>query len=245
MVKDAVAVVERFGCDLRDALHGTGDVLADGVVVVERAQKLEISGIAGAVLAHADLLTDDALLLGDALLGIVRRGNVGEQQPEIFHEVFRTREIIRRVAGAGEGVGARAERGEVRKDVASVRHIKHLVLEEMGDARGRIDPLAVHLEAAVRPAVARGEKGRVFAKARLDRDENGKPVRKNFLIQCFAEIGIFVLVHSVSASSPRRKYTASSSTPRAMAATSSAVTFSASAAISSGVASVPCTVSRR
>ena len=115
----------------------------------------------------------------------------------------------------------------------------------MGYARGRIDPLAVHLEAAVRPAVARGEKGRVFAKVRLDRDENGKPVRKNFLIQRFAEIGIFVLVHSVSASSPQRKYTASSSTPRAMAATSSAVTVSASTAISSGVASVPCTVSRR
>ena len=245
MVKDAVAVVERFGRDLRNAFHGAGNVLADGVVVVERAHKLEVSGVAGAVLAHADLLRNDALLLGDALVGIVRRGDVGEQQPEIIHEVFRAGEVIRREAGAGEGVGACAERGEVGKDVAPVRHIEHFVLEKMGDARGRIDPLAVYLEAAIRPAVARGEKGRVFAKARLYRDKDGKPVRENFLVQRFAEIRVFVLFHSVPASSPRRKYTASSSTPRATAATSSAVTVSASAAISSGEASVPCTVSRR
>ena len=51
----------------------------------------------------------------------------------------------------------------------------------MGDARGRVDPLAVYLEAAIRPAVARGEKGRVFAKARLYRDKDGKTISQDFV----------------------------------------------------------------
>ena len=41
-VKRTVAGVERLGRDLRDAFDRPGHALADGVVVVERAQKLEI-----------------------------------------------------------------------------------------------------------------------------------------------------------------------------------------------------------
>ena len=43
----------------------------------------------------------------------VFRDRIRRQQPEIFHEVLRTRKVICRVAGAGEGVGTRAERGKV------------------------------------------------------------------------------------------------------------------------------------
>jgi hypothetical protein len=74
-----VAVVEGLGRDVGDALHRAGNGGPGGVVAVQGLHHPGVELPVGVVLDHADLLADDALLLGHALRREVGRGDEGEQ----------------------------------------------------------------------------------------------------------------------------------------------------------------------
>ena len=238
-----MAVVKRLGRDGGDALHRTGHVLTDGMMRVQDLHQPVIAHGAGAVLVHADLLSDNALLLAYALLGIVRGGYVVQQRVEVNIKIIRTGEVIGGHSAAGVGVGRGAAGGELGENIAAVGHVEHFVLQKMGDARRRVDPAVPKPETAVRPAVARGEDGVSAPEPGLGRNKDLQTVGQCMADKSLSQSGIIQCFHQ--ASSPLRKNTASASTPRAISATLSAVTSSARAAISSGEASVPRMTCRR
>ena len=88
-VECLVAVIQSLGSDMGNALHCTGDAGTGGVVLVQGPQHPGVDLPVGVVLDHADLLTDDALLLGNALVGEIGNGHKGQQDPQVFLKMLR------------------------------------------------------------------------------------------------------------------------------------------------------------
>ena len=91
-----MAVIERFGGYLRNALDAAGDLIADGVKLIQHAHEAVIHDIAGIILDHAYLLPDYALLLIDGLLRKVGRRNELEQHAQVF---LKARGAVEKVRG--------------------------------------------------------------------------------------------------------------------------------------------------
>ena len=70
-IERLAAVVEHLRRYAGNALHGTRNVAADGVAVVQALAQAGDEPPVGAVVVHLDLLPDDALFFGDGLLGEV------------------------------------------------------------------------------------------------------------------------------------------------------------------------------
>ena len=78
-IERLVAVIQRLRRDVGNALHRARDGGAGGAGPVQCLQHAGIDLPVGVVLDHADLLGDDALLLGDALLRKIGNGYEGQQ----------------------------------------------------------------------------------------------------------------------------------------------------------------------
>ncbi len=195
VVKHLVAGVERLIRDLGDALHRARDGFADGVVRVQALHQVHVHGVVRVVLAHADLLSDDALLLFHALRREVRRCDKAQQRAEVFLKILRALKIVCGDVAGGEGVRLRAVRGERRERVVAVRHVEHLMLQKMRHARRRVDPLIAETEAAVAAAVVRGEHGKAAVILRLAQHAQAQPVRQRRAIERLADAGILFILH--------------------------------------------------
>ena len=150
-----MATVQGLGSDVGDALHGAGHGDTGGALPVQGLQHPLIDLPLRVVLDHADLLSNDALLLGHALVGEVRHRHKGQQLPQIFVKMLRAVEVVGRHGVAGEGVRLGAVFGHLLHGV-SVGGVEHLVFQIVGDACRGILPCAVLLKAQVHAAVAGG-----------------------------------------------------------------------------------------
>ena len=107
-VKRLVAVVERLGGNMGNTLHRTGNAGAGSVVLIQRSEHPGVDLPVGVVLDHADLLTDDPLLLGNALIREIRNGHEGQQDPQILLEMLGRVKVIGRHGVGGKGIRLRA-----------------------------------------------------------------------------------------------------------------------------------------
>jgi len=133
IVEGAVAAVQQIVCDLGNALDGAGDVDAYRVFLVQTAQHIEEHTPARIVVAHPDLLPDDALFLGDAFRCEVRGLDKGKQDLQGCLEVVGAAEEIAGLVEGGERIGVCAGLGVQVKDIA-VLVLEQLVFQEVGDA---------------------------------------------------------------------------------------------------------------
>ena len=205
-----MAVIQRVRSDFGNALHCTGNAGAGRMAMIHGPQHPGVDLPVGVVLDHADLLTDDALLLGNALVGEIGNGHKGQQDPQVFLKMLRGIEIVGRHGVGGEGVGLRAVFRQLLQGVA-LPGVEHLVLQIMGDARRGVQPLPVQTEPGIHTAVAGGEKGVLFGVAGLRHHADLQSVGQPFPADCLADPLIKSLFHA-SASFPFRKYTVSSFT---------------------------------
>ena len=205
-----MAVVQRVRGDFGNALHCTGNAGAGRMAMIHGPQHPGVDLPVGVVLDHTDLLTDDALLLGNALVGEIGNGHEREQDPQILLKVLRAVEAIGGRRVGGEGVRLRAVLAQLLQGVA-LPGIEHLVFQIMGDARRGVQPLPVQTEPGIHTAVAGGEKGVLFGVAGLRHHADLQSVGQPFPADCLADPLIKSLFHA-SPSFPFRKYTVSSFT---------------------------------
>ena len=137
-----ITAVQQFGSDLGDGLHGAGDVHADGVLVEQTLQHIEQHAAVGLVLAHTDLLTDDALLLLHRLLGEVGVLHELQQNLQAGQDILGGVEHIGGAVKGGVGVGAGAGLRKLTEGVALLA-LEQLVLQVVGDALGHLLHAAV------------------------------------------------------------------------------------------------------
>ena len=100
-----MAVIKCIGAYLRDALDAACHLIADGVVLIQHTHEPVVDDIAGVVLDHAYLLSDDALLLLHGLVGEVGGGDKLQQHAQVFLKARGAVKIIGGHAAGGEGVG--------------------------------------------------------------------------------------------------------------------------------------------
>ena len=236
-VERLVTVIQRLCRDVGDALHRSGNAGPGGAVPVQSPHHTDVDLPVGVVLHHADLLTDDALLLSHALLGEIGNGHKGQQNFKVFLKVVGGVEIIAGHGVGGKRVGLRAVLRQLLEGVALLG-VEHLVLQIVGDARRSVQPLAVQAEAGVHAAVSGGEKGVFLGVAGLGHHVNLQSVGQGLPVDGLSQPLVKALLHS-AVSFPRRKYTVSSSTDFMALKMRSGVTFRACSASSSGVSDCP------
>ena len=170
-----IAAVKEVGGDLGDGIGGTGDVQLHRVLVVQRPQEVKEGAPARVVVVHPDLLADDPLLLLDRFRGEV---GLGDKIQEDFHglpEVVGAAEKIGGAVEGGVGVGRGAGFGVFGEGVP-ILALKHLVLQEVGDAGGHLHKvrLLLGLEGGVDGAHLGGEHGVGGGKALHGAHEDGQ-----------------------------------------------------------------------
>ena len=194
-VEDLVAVIEGLRGDLRDALHRTGDAVADGVMGIEHFQQIVVNPHTGVILAHADLLRDDALLLLHGLIGKIRGGDKVQQHPQIFLKALGALEVVAGDARGGKGVGVGPVCRENVQRVVAVRQVEHLMFQIVGHARRGVERPPVHSKAAAGSAVIRGEGGVEGGKILLRHHADLQSVVQYGGVQRLADAGIIMLVY--------------------------------------------------
>ena len=199
-----MAVVQGVGGDPGDGLHRAGNAHPDRVVGVEGLQHTVKDLVLGVVLHHADLLADDALLLGHALGGEPGHGDEGEEDLQVLLKLLRALEVVAGDVGGGEGVGTGTVGGQVLEGVA-VLGVEHLVLQEVGHPGGGVVPGAVQLEAHVHAAVVGGEKGEALGEVRLHIHIDVEAVVQSGMPELLSDAGIFLGLHGDQSSLPLRK----------------------------------------
>ena len=202
-IERLMAVIQGFRRNMGNTLHRTGNAGTGRTSAVERLQHPGIDLPVGVVLDHTDLLSDDALLLGHALLREIGNRHKGQQDFQILLKVVGRIEIVTGHGVCREGVGFRAVLGQFLQGVALLC-IEHLVFQIVSDAGRRIQPLTLQLETGVHTAVAGGKEGIFLAVARLGNHKNSQSVGQRFLIDRFTDAFVKHLLHA-SASFPRRK----------------------------------------
>ena len=195
-----MAVVKGFRRNAGDAFHRARDGGPGGGDAVEGPEHPGVDLPVGVVLDHADLLGDDALLLGDALVRKVGNGDKGQEDLQVFVKVAGGIEVVAGHGVGGKGVGLRAVFGQFLEGVALLG-VEHLVLQIVGDAGGGVQPTAVQLEANVHAAVAGGEKGVFLGVVRLGNHADFQAVGQGFPVDGLAQAFIVDGLHA-SASFP-------------------------------------------
>ena len=94
--------------DVGDGLRRARHRHPHRVLLVEGLHQIHKDHPVRVVLDHADLLTDDPLLLVHALLGEIGNGDEGEQDAQVLLEFLCALEIVACDGVAGEGVGGGA-----------------------------------------------------------------------------------------------------------------------------------------
>ena len=154
-IERLAAVIEHLRGDLSNALAGARDVAADGVAVVQALTQAGDQPPVGAVVVHLDLLPDDALLLGDGLLGEVGVPHHPQQHIEAFVQLLRGGEEVTGAVKAGKGVGVGPRLRELCKGVA-VLILEHLVFQKMRHTCGQMHLPPIEPEVPVNGAEAGG-----------------------------------------------------------------------------------------
>ena len=231
-----MALVEGFRRDLGDALHRSGNGGPGGGDLVEGPEHPDVNLPVGVVLDHPDLLADDTLFLGHALLGEPGDGDEGQQNLQVLIEMVRGIKVVPGHGVGGKGVGLRAVFRQLLEGVALLG-VEHLVLQVVGDTGGA-QPLAVQGEAGVHASVTGGEKGIFLGVVRLGDHPDFQAVGQGFAVDGFAQALVQDGGHA-SASFPCKKYTVSSFTVSMAAKMRSGVTARTWSARSSGDSSRP------
>ena len=147
-IKGLAAVVQHGGRDLGNALHRARDVAADGVAVVQTLEQAGDEPPVRAVVVHFDFLSDDALLLGDGLLGKIGVPYHAQQHVQAFVQLLGGGEQVAGAVKAGKGVGVGTGLCVLGKGVA-VLVLEHFVLQKMRHTRRQMHRLAVQAEIPV------------------------------------------------------------------------------------------------
>ena len=147
-IKGPAAVVEHLRGDLGNAFHRARNVAADGVAVIQALEQAGDEPPVRAVVVHFDLLPDDALLLGNGLLGEVGVGHHAQQHIQAFVQLLGGGEQVAGAVKAGKGVGVGTGLGVLGKGVA-VLVLEHLVFQKMRHTGGQMHLFAVQTEIPV------------------------------------------------------------------------------------------------
>ena len=147
-IKGLAAVVQHGGRDLGNALHRARDIAADGVAVVQALEQAGDEPPVRAVIVHFDFLPDDALLLGDGLLGKVGVAYHAQQHVQAFVQLLGGGEQVAGAVKAGKGVGVGTGLCVLGKGIA-VLVLEHFVLQKMRHARRQMHRLPVQAEIPV------------------------------------------------------------------------------------------------
>ena len=165
-------------------------------------QQAIIRLVVGVVLAHADLLGDNALLLGHALRGEPRHGYEGQQGAQILLKAPHTVEIVARHGRGGECVGVHPI-GRHALEGVPILGIKGLVLQKVGHPRRGVQPFPVlPAEAQIHPAVTGGKKSELLGVFRPHIHVDIQSIGQQAVADALAQRGIFQLVHPLSPPSP-------------------------------------------
>ena len=127
-----------------------------------------------AVVVHFDLLPDDALLLGDGLLGKVGVSHHAQQHVKALVQLFRGRKEVAGAVKAGKCVGVGPGLCVLGKGIA-VLVFEHFVLQKMRHTRRQMHRLPVQAEIPVDGAEAGGVNDMGAGVARHGADEDGQP----------------------------------------------------------------------
>ena len=136
------AGVQQFGCQLGNALGGAGDIVPDGMAFIQAAEQCGQQPPIRAVVIHFDFLPDDALLLGDGLLGKPGMTDHVEQNIQVF---IRHAGCGKNIAGAviaGKSVCRSASFG-IQVERIALLGFKHFVFQKVRGTGGQLDPFAV------------------------------------------------------------------------------------------------------
>ena len=188
--------VQGLGGNVGDGLHTARHGYPDGVVDEQGLHQIHEQLPVGVVLDHADLLTDDALLLVHALLCEVGHGDEGEQNAQILLKILGGFKVIPGDGGAGKSVGGRTLGCQILQGV-SVLSIEHLMLQIVGHTGGGIVPLPIQTEAHIVAAVIGGEEGVALLEAGLGEYEHVQTVFQLLVVQFLPHAGVIQLLHGV------------------------------------------------
>ena len=141
------------------------------------------------VIHHADLLADDAALLGDVFLSEIRRKHKFQQDFQVFGKPVGAGEVIGGHGVAGEGVWACARARKLLQRVA-VLVLEHFVLKEMRHARRGVVPLSLKGKGCVHRAEIGREDGEGFAEAFLGQIADAQAVFQRAGLHPLAKGGI-------------------------------------------------------
>ena len=176
-IKRLMAIVQRLGGDMGNALHRACHRYADRAFFIQALHEIFIDLPFGIVLNHADLLGNNSLLLGNAFLRKIGNRHKGEQNFQILKEMLRGIKIVGRHGIGGEGIGLSAVLCQLLQGIA-LRRVKHLMLQVMGNACRCIQPFAVLFKTHIHAAVACGKHGIFAAESPLGNDTDRQSVRQ-------------------------------------------------------------------
>ena len=147
---------------MRNGLLRSRNVNLHVVVHKERIQKPVIKLVEGLVVAHTDLLTDDAHFLFHRLGGKIGLGHKFQKHGKIFVIAVGSGEEIRGHFRRGESVTACTKGGKMCEGVAAVLILKQLMLQKMGDTVGYGEKICIPigLKYAMHRAVTGSKQGK-------------------------------------------------------------------------------------
>ena len=159
-------------------------------------QQLIVDHVFRVILAHADFLGNNPLLLGHTLPSEVGHGNETQQGTQVLLKPLGALEKIASNVGGSECVVHRTV-GRQNLQCAPVLGVKHLVLQKMGNPRRRVHPSASipTLEAQVHPPIPGGKKGKLFTIFRTFDHDHPQAVGQLMGVYCLSQCGIFQTLH--------------------------------------------------
>lgn len=104
VVERVVAELQGFGCNFFNALDRSGDVVSHRMVLVHDAEQVFHHGRVRAVVIHPDFLRDDAALFLHAFLRKIPGRDHAQQNLQIFFQMLRALDIVRRHGVARKGI---------------------------------------------------------------------------------------------------------------------------------------------
>ena len=205
--------------------------------VIQPLQHIQKHAPCRRIVAHFDLLPDDALLLLHRLLREIRMLHKIQQNVQRRPHIPGTSKQIRRAVKAGECIGGRAGRGIPLERIA-VLTFKQLVLQIMRDPRrhGGFLRVVADAEHIVDRSVAGGKHRVGRGVVRLGIHKNGQSggMVDPHTALAGARIRKFLLVHAPSPPFSANRYTQRSVACCAAAITRSRVTAATASAASAG-----------
>lgn len=107
------------------------------MLLIERAEQVEVHLPVGVIVIHADLLSDDALFLGNRSLGEIGLGDKLQQDAQALLKMVGAGEEIGSLVKGGIGIGVGAGLGILGEGIA-VLAVEHLVFQIMAMPSGTV-----------------------------------------------------------------------------------------------------------